>query len=224
MRHLLHFVLLFGLPALTLAVALIASSKPHSTRARTDGADPWAAAVGFRVPARRPREGAVRAEDTQRSPRSAAGRLVVAVAICTAAAGVVHAAVTPEHFGEFWLFGVFFLGAAIGQLAWSAGMAAWPSRLLLEIGVAGNAAVIVLWILTRTVGIPVGPEAGATERTGLLDVTATLYEAAAVGLGVWLLRYGRKENFPRRVVCGVDALAALVVLVPTLVLGLIAHK
>ncbi|MFL6021711.1 MAG: hypothetical protein ACJ72O_00075 [Marmoricola sp.] len=79
--------------------------------------------------------------------------LPLAVISSTAAAGV-HAAVGPEHFREEVLFGIFFAGAALAQVGWSLLMAVRPSRALLVAAVVGNAAVLLLWLITRTVGLP----------------------------------------------------------------------
>jgi hypothetical protein len=87
--------------------------------------------------------------------------LPLAVVSSAAAAGV-HAAVGPEHFREQVLFGLFFAGAALAQIGWAVLMATRPSRGLLVAAVIGNLAVLTLWLITRTLGLPgllPGPEA-----------------------------------------------------------------
>jgi hypothetical protein len=126
---------------------------------------------------------ATRAEATlRRAP------LLPAVALGGAGAAAVHFVVMPDHFDESALYGAFFLVAAILQLAYSALVLARPSRALLAAGVAGNLAVILLWIATRTIAIPLGPGAGQTEAFGGLDILASAFEALVVISGVVTLR------------------------------------
>ena len=94
----------------------------------------------------------------------------------------------PSHFHESWLYGMFFLVAAAAQVTLGALLLSRPSRRLVLAGVAGSVAVIVLWALGRVVGVPVGPDHGATEAVGALDVIATLAETATVACGAVVLR------------------------------------
>ena len=57
-------------------------------------------------------------------------------------------------------------------------------------GVAGNLAIVGLYLLTRTTGIPVfGPGAGEVEGIGFADVCATTSELGiSIALGAALLR------------------------------------
>ncbi|MGH2947045.1 MAG: hypothetical protein ACRDPC_12435 [Solirubrobacteraceae bacterium] len=43
-----------------------------------------------------------------------------------------------------------------------------------------NTLVVITWIISRTVGVPVGPEAGESEPIGFVDVLATSFEAVLV--------------------------------------------
>lgn len=121
-----------------------------------------------------------------------------AAAALSLAAAMIHASVIAGHFREYWLFGLFFTLSAILQLVW-AGLV-WSGReerWLLWVGALGNLAVALLWLYTRTVGLPIGPEAGETEVAGIHDVLATASElglAALLGLrfagrapGQWVL-------------------------------------
>ena len=84
--------------------------------------------------------------------------LVVSVdlALLSAGAGIIHLAVLGPHLREFWLFGVFFAAAALAQLGWALLVMMRPSRRVWLAGALGNALVIVVWILSRTVGLPFG--------------------------------------------------------------------
>jgi hypothetical protein len=112
--------------------------------------------------------------------------LPLAVVSSAAAAGV-HAAVAPDHFREALLFGAFFTVCALLQLLWAAAVAAHVSRPLLLAGVVGNLAVVALWLVTRTVGLPFGllPE---PEAVGPWDVACAAWEIAVAVAAVVLLR------------------------------------
>ena len=112
------------------------------------------------------------------------------VAALSLLAGLIHLWVVPEHFEEWWGYGAFFLVAAVAQMAYVSLLLRWPSWMVLVLGIAGNSAIILLYLLTRVVGIPLfGPEAGEVEGVGFVDVCATASEAAIViAIGALLLR------------------------------------
>ncbi len=117
-------------------------------------------------------------------------RTLYAAASLSLIAALIHLWVTPEHFEEWWGYGAFFLVAAVAQLLYVPIMLRRPSRTVLLAGIAGNLAIVVLYLLTRTVGIPLlGPEAGKVEGVGLADAGATASEVGiALALGAVLLR------------------------------------
>ncbi len=125
-------------------------------------------------------------------------------------AALIHLWVTPKYFEEWWGYGAFFLAAAIAQGAYSAALLRWSRQwLLLLLGIGGNLAIVVLYLLTRTVGIPFfGPEAGEVEEVGVIDLCVTVSELAlVVALGVPLLRNLSSQR--RRLVLLIVAIAIL---------------
>jgi tryptophan-rich sensory protein len=119
--------------------------------------------------------------DHDQRPRLTAPKAaILGLALCSAVAAAIHATVTAEHFEEAFAFGAFFLAASTLQAAWAVFFVYRPSRTLLVAAGLGNAAVIVLWTLTRTVGLPIGPETWQPEAVGALDVISTLFEVALV--------------------------------------------
>ena len=111
--------------------------------------------------------------------RPPAGVVLIAAALCTAGAAVIHFAVTQSHFDEWWGFGVFFFVAGWVQLLWAAVAVRVYSRALVAVGLVGNATVVVLWLVTRTVGLPFGPEPGSAEALGWSDGIASGFELVA---------------------------------------------
>jgi hypothetical protein len=109
-------------------------------------------------------------------------------------AAVVHAAVCPDHFHEAAMYGLFFAVATAGQATWSFFVVRRPRRWLLGIGVAGNAALLVLWAVTRTVGVPIGPGAGEVEAIGVADVLAGAAELGVIVVVCWTLLQNRRAT------------------------------
>jgi len=103
--------------------------------------------------------------------------LPIAVASSAAAAGV-HAALGPAHFRELAVFGMFFAGAALAQIGWAAAMILRPSRRLLVAAVVGNSAILLLWLVTRTIGLP--GLLAEPEAVGLWDLSCGAWELAIV--------------------------------------------
>jgi hypothetical protein len=88
-------------------------------------------------------------------------RVLYAAAALSLLAALIHLWVTPEHFEEWWGYGAFFLAAALAQVLYAPLVLVWPTRIALLGGIAGNLAIVALYLLTRTVGIPLfGPGPG----------------------------------------------------------------
>jgi hypothetical protein len=118
----------------------------------------------------------------------AAGRahlIVVPVALLSAGAAAIHFAAAGSHFREWWAFGVFFVGSGVAQLAWALLAVKSPSRTVWWVGIMGNAAIIALWVVTRTAGTLVGPEAHTAEPVGVPDAVASGLELAIVFAALW---------------------------------------
>ncbi len=114
--------------------------------------------------------------------------LLPLVGVGSAAAAAVHLVVMPQHFHESVLYGMFFAAAASCQVAFAVITLGWPSRTVLIAGLLGNLSVVVIWLLTRVVAIPVGPAAGTTEGFAGLDILATTFEVTVVAASIALLR------------------------------------
>lgn len=123
-------------------------------------------------------------------------RVLYAAAALSLLAALIHLWVTPEHFEEWWGYGAFFLVAALAQVLYAPLVLVWPTRIVLLLGIGGNLAIVVLYLLTRTVGIPLfGPGAGEVEGIGFIDLCATTSEVGiAVALGAALLQETTTER------------------------------
>src|SRR6266513_632927 len=107
------------------------------------------------------------------TPRHEALLLTTALAY---AAGLIHTIAAVEHVSEFWLFGGFFAGLAAAQFAWGTLAFARPAPRTLIFGAYLASGTVILWLCTRTVGLPIGPTPWQPESAGALDVAATADE------------------------------------------------
>lgn len=94
----------------------------------------------------------------------------------------------PSHFREYFLFGLFFLIITPLQLAWAEAVRRAPDdRRLLVAGAVGNLAVVGVWLVTRTIGLPFGPNRLQAEAVGLKDLISTYDEAMIAGVVALIL-------------------------------------
>lgn len=100
---------------------------------------------------------------------------------------VIHFSVAGTHFQEYWLFGAFMLAAAWCQLGFALVAFVRPSRVAWCFGALLDAAIIAVYIVTRTAGDVIGPTPRAVESAGFGDVTCTVVEAVVVVGCIWLL-------------------------------------
>jgi uncharacterized membrane protein YgcG len=134
------------------------------------------------VPASGPRA------DPDRNP----ARVLSAIALASIAAGAINlaAAATVGRDSSTQTL-AFFVVVAIAQLAWGAVALARAPRWWLALGALGNLVVVATWVVSRTVGLPVGEFAGSTLPVGFPDGLATALEAVTVIGAVALLVRGR---------------------------------
>jgi hypothetical protein len=137
-------------------------------------------------------------------------------------AGLVHLAVVHEHLAEWWLFGVFFVAVGALQVGWAV-LALARDRVPAPRAIAAvNAGVIVLWAVSRSVGLPVGPEQWTPEAVGLADVVCAALEVVVVGLLLAAVRVPRDRRplhlaaSARLALLGIGALAMAAVTTPAL--------
>jgi hypothetical protein len=133
--------------------------------------------------------------------------------LLSTAAALVHLAVIKQHAHEYWLYGAFFVVVGLGQLAWALLVVAAPSRRLYALGALGNAAIAAFFVVTRTVGALVGPEASQPATVGFGDIATTVFEAAITALSVLLLYRVRPRGEARPITY--PAVACLVILLLT---------
>jgi hypothetical protein len=131
---------------------------------------------------------AVRASSVGAIPAAAGGRVAALpgqvdgrpfraiVAGLSLGAAVIHLVAAPSHFIDLGDLGAGFLAAAVFQAVWARAALASPSERIAAIGILGNTAIVAAWAWARTIGLPVGVDAGRPEPVGLPDAAATVFE------------------------------------------------
>lgn len=101
---------------------------------------------------------------------------VYSAALLTLGAAFIHLAVAPEHLREYVPFGVFFLTVGSAQIILAVELAVRPTRRLAGLMAAGSLALVGLWFVSRTIGLPIGPTPGQPEGVGLTDIICNILE------------------------------------------------
>ena len=115
--------------------------------------------------------------------RAAAAGLAVAAAI--------HATAFPEHLREFAPYGAFFASLTLAQLTLAFMLTREPDRRRVRLVALGSMSVVLLWLVSRTAGLPLAPVAWRPESIGALDVAASCAEAVTALGCVMHLRAAR---------------------------------
>lgn len=133
--------------------------------------------------------------------------LMYATAALSILAGLVHGVVTPEHFEEWWGYGLFFFVATFAQVAYSVLLLLRPwahdetggerndaetdrrTVTYYVAGIVGNLAIIALWLVTRVIGVPFfAPAAGEVEAVTLISGVSKAIEVALIVCLIALMR------------------------------------
>jgi hypothetical protein len=125
--------------------------------------------------------------------------LVVPAVALSLGAAAVHLWVVPAHTAEFQPYGLAFLVVAIFQARWASVYAGRRPAWLLGLGLAGNAAVIAVWVWSRTAGLPWGATPNTPEPFGGADLIATAFEVGLVAILVFQLWSSRHAHSRRHV-------------------------
>jgi hypothetical protein len=107
--------------------------------------------------------------------------LLIAAGLSFAAAAI-HIAVVPEHLTESAVEGVAFALLALFQIATGALLAVGPSDRLKAAVVAVNLGATLMWMITRTIGVPFISDVVSPEAIALRDVVATTFELGIVAV------------------------------------------
>lgn len=113
---------------------------------------------------------------------------VLALSGLMLSAGTIHLVAIVQHLDATWSLPFFFGLVGVGQLyvAWAA-YSRRDDHETLVVAAAANLVVALLWLGSRTVGVPFGPEQG-TSAIGVSDTIASLEEFAFAAIAVGIIR------------------------------------
>ena len=112
--------------------------------------------------------------------------LFIAAAAATAIAGIVHLYMPLSHprmLGNIPT-ATFFLGSGIAQLFWVIPMIRRWGRIWYYVGIAGNIAFIILYVITRFPGNPVSGRGGDVD---VVDMTCEIAQVAYIAITAVIL-------------------------------------
>ena len=112
--------------------------------------------------------------------------LFIAAAVATAIAGIVHLYTPLSHprmLGNIPT-ATFFLGSGIAQIFWVLPMIMRWGRIWYYIGIAGNIAFIILYVITRFPGNPVNGRGGDVD---VVDITCEVAQVAYIAITAVIL-------------------------------------
>ncbi|HJP66199.1 MAG TPA: hypothetical protein VKA30_07845 [Actinomycetota bacterium] len=146
--------------------------------------------------------------------------LRVGLALLSVGAAIIHFAVIEQHFAEYWLYGAFFIAVGVFELAWAVAVVAAPAPVLYWVGALVNALTVAAYVITRTVGLLIGPSASETELIGFGDLVATVFEGILIVGSILLLfrSFGRRRVGSGGSEAWIATIAVAVTLLTTLAL------
>lgn len=116
------------------------------------------------------------------------GPAVYGAAALSLASALVYLWSVPMQFVLWWGYGLFFLALALAQGIFAVALLRWPTQRVFLFGIWPNLALLLLYIVWYTQGIPFGPHTGMLMDPQRVDVAGTLAEAGIVFALVTLLR------------------------------------
>jgi hypothetical protein len=138
-------------------------------------------------------------------------------------AGVIHVEAAIDHFDEHLSYSVFFVLLAAAQFLWGFAVGRSPTRRLLFAGAIASLMVVALWIVSRTSGLPIGPESWSPEPVGVIDSLASADEALLALILVFQLGRGNAGLFFRACRHLATAAGVCLVLLSSLSLAYAGH-
>ena len=114
-------------------------------------------------------------------------RRAAAAAALSLGAAWVHLAYAAPHLRQWWAYGAFFLATGAGQALFAPLILRRPRAWVIAAGVAGNVAIIAMYVVSRTYGPPLGPHARVPEPAGPVDLATTAAEVCLVGVLLTLM-------------------------------------
>jgi hypothetical protein len=125
---------------------------------------------------------------TVRAAQEESAWLLQWLAVLTlAGASIIHADQIGVHLEEWLPAGLTFIGLAFVQMGLAAAVLLWPSRAVYGGSLLVSVITVILWTVSRSAGLPFGPEAGEPETVGRPDLIASGLEVVTAGAAMAVL-------------------------------------
>jgi hypothetical protein len=134
---------------------------------------------------------------------------------------LIHVGAGFDHYGEFPLYTAVFCLLAAGQILWSVLLTRGPSARVLLLGCSFEFAIVALWGLSRTTGVPIASHPWVPEQIGGADLVETIGEVVAI-LAVLSVAFSARLPAARAVMRWMAPILLAVVMVSVL-FGTAAH-
>lgn len=109
--------------------------------------------------------------------------LLVAAAVSTFIAGVLHLTLVPNLLGRNPLIGIFFLVAGIAQIFWVLPTIKNWGKVWFYIGIVGTVILIVMWVMTRMPDNPITGRGAPINNIGIAtEVFQIIYIAISIAI------------------------------------------
>ncbi len=157
-----------------------------------------------------------RSDHSRRGLQERVGLLPAVLAGGLIGVAAIHAAVVPQHLEEWTAAGVFFVLMTLAELSLAVAVVLFRRPMVFLACAASSVGSLLLWLFSRTIGIPFGPNPGVAESAGLADVAACALQVLTLVVAVTLLfwrtpirRSGPSLNVGRLLLVAVVAVTAL---------------
>ena len=110
-------------------------------------------------------------------------------AILSLTAGAIHFGYAPHHLADDWAHGWFFMVIAAYQCLFAVLIVARPRRWVWASAIVVNTGIIATWLVSRTVGLPFGPEALRSESFSTPDIVSSVIEGVIIALAIVALAF-----------------------------------
>jgi hypothetical protein len=142
------------------------------------------------------------------------------LAALSIAAGVVHLVMAPVHADSSTAEAIGFATVGWLQILLAIGLLMRPSRALLQGTILLNVAAIVVYVISRTAGLPFGDHAGVAESVEGIDLMTAIFEGVlVVGAGVLLARPKFMSNLSTEALVMASVLPVVVLIATSVALA-----
>ncbi|HEX3433003.1 MAG TPA: hypothetical protein VHT25_02975 [Solirubrobacteraceae bacterium] len=154
-------------------------------------------------------------------PYTTTETVLVLAAALVFVGGLIHVGAAVDHFAEFPLYTLVFCSLAAAQFAWAALLLRKPSRRVMLLGCGFELAIVALWVVSRTAGVPIAPTAWVPEEIGSADLVETIGECVAV-IAVLSVVFSARASLTRALVARMAPILLALIVVSAL-FGTAAH-